>query len=113
MPVKDKLRHTINITGKNGQDSYGEPVAGTTTNSVACFIDGKFRRLVTDSGAIVMVDYSLLLLPGADIGIGYTVADGYDRFGVLLLAAGRVVGFEDSNHPKRGRVVREAFIARN
>ena len=112
MALKDKLTHMIDITTVGGQNDYGEATAGATTTEVACFIDGRFRRVAKGDGTTISIDFSILFLPDADIGINYTLENGVDKDGVELLAKGRVVGLEDSNHPRKGRVVREAFVSR-
>lgn len=113
MALKDKLTHKIDITPVTGQDKYGAPATGTATTEVACFIDGRYRRIAKGDGTMITIDYSILFLPDADIGINYLVQNGIDASGVSLLERGVIIGLEDSNHPRKGRVVREAFIQAN
>jgi hypothetical protein len=113
MALKDKLTHKIDITPLDGQTKYGEPAFGTTNSEVACFIDGRYRRIAKGDGTLISIDYSILFLPDAEIGINYRVTNGIDASGTTLLTRGTIVGFEDSNHPSKGRVVREAFIEAN
>jgi hypothetical protein len=113
MSVAAKLTHRITIVGVGSFDTYGQRVPGLQVNDVPCFIDGKVRRVVDKSGEDVTSDFSILLLPSTEVEVGDTVSDGVDRKGVSLFTSGRVISLEDSNHPTRGRVVREIYVARN
>jgi hypothetical protein len=113
MSIESKLLHKVDVTNVGGINDWGEKTAGTTTTEVPCFIDGRFRRIPSQDGEVTSVDFSILFLPDADVGVGYTVANGVDKDGNALLAAGRIVALEDWNHPRKGRRGREAFIARN
>jgi len=113
MSIASKLTHRISILGIGPLDAYGQRTPGPLTSDVPCFIDGRLRRIAGKDGEGVVTDFSVLLLPDTDVDIGYTVSDGVDRYGNSLLSSGRVVFLEDSNHPVRGRVVREIYVARN
>lgn len=113
MSLQDKLTHRVDITATGGINNYGEETAGATVAEVPCFIDGRFRRIAGEGGTLISIDFSILFMPDTDIGLSYVVTNGVDKDGNLLLERGEVIGLEDSNHPRKGRVVREAFIVRN
>lgn len=113
MYLETKLKHTISVTGVGGQNEFGENAAGSTTTGVECFIDGTSRRYAGKDGNLVTLDYVVFFYPTADIGIDYTLSDGKDKDGVVILESGKIIGIEDSNHPRKGRVVRVALVKRN
>lgn len=112
MSLLSKLTHRITVTSTGPLDDNGQVTAGTPVTNQRCFIDGRMRRVVNEKGDEVQADYSILFLPSTDIQVGYSVSAGVDARGTSLLTSGLIVGVEDSNHPKRGRVVREAFVQR-
>jgi len=113
MSIARKLTHRITIGGVGALDAYGQRTPGLQLTDVPCFIDGRLRRVVDKDGEGVISDFSILLLPDVEVEVGGTVADGVDRTGISLLPSGRIILLEDSNHPIRGRVVREIYVARN
>jgi len=111
MSIAGKLTHSITVTSAGAFDAYGQRIPGLQTTDVPCFIDGKLRRVVDKNGEGVTSDFSILFLPSVDLEVGGIVSDGVDRAGNLLLAAGRIILLEDSNHPIKGRVIREVYVA--
>jgi len=113
MALADKLTHSIDITSVGALDANGQPTAGTTQTEVPCFIDGRSRRTVDSTKETWILTYSILFGPDAEVRVGDTIASGYDKGGNILIESGRIVEVEDSHHPKKGLMVREAWIARN
>jgi hypothetical protein len=99
------------ITPICGQNAHGDAVYGTTVNSVACFLFGDRSRNRTAEVSEINPRFQILFNPEAVIANDYRVSNIVNHQGVTVLAETvTVVRVEDNWHPKRGLVLRQAFV---
>lgn len=112
MSVRSKLTMTCSVVPVTGQTTEGEVSYGTAVNGINCFIFGNSRRLRNESNEEYVPDYQILFLPGTNIDVNFKIENVIDRFGRLVLKSAIVQSLNDNHHPKRGLVLRQAFVAK-
>jgi len=113
MNLNERLSHRCSVTAPAGNDQYGQPIDGTTTNSVSCFAYGNSRRMIGRDGREVQINYTVLFLPTASVDEGYEVNNLYDNSGNQIIKSARVVDIAKHAHWSAGMQVIQAFATRS
>lgn len=111
MSLQSKLTMVCKITAVSGQTTSGDGILGAQTSGVKCFAFGNKRRLRNENLEEYIPDYQFLFLPGTDVSINYEIDEVTDLKGTVVLAHGKVNHTEDNFHPKRGLVLKQAFVS--
>ncbi|SRR6266446_2880278 len=111
MSLQSKLTMTCKITAVSGQDTSGDQIAGSQTAGVKCFAFGNTRRFRNENLEEYVPDFQFLFLPGTNIDVNYKIDNVVDLKGTVVLVHGQVNKIENNFHPKRGLVLKQAFVS--
>lgn len=110
MSLTAKLTMTATITPKSSQDQHGDKIDGTPVTGVKCFAFGYTPRSRTDQVTEYTRSFQILFLPTVDLANDYVISDIRSHKGDLVLDSGVVVRVEENYHPKKGLVLKQAYI---
>ena len=112
MDLSKKFLHRVDIIPLASQDAYGQTTYKTTVESVQCFVVGKQKRVLDNTGTEHQSDFEVYLLPTSPttIGLGFEMQNAVNKFGTSIFTQGRVVGLEPVDKPKKGMQFYKSYI---